>query len=99
MPSASRVRVAGPVILALAAALGAASAHATPSVVVNDRPLSEDDLRRLERLTCRSIPPGRYWFSLFSGQWGIEGDPAPRGHYRACCAGPCDPAMTMAQTR
>lgn len=48
-------------------------------VVVNGRPVSRQEIKRLQQsLGIKgnvTIPPGRYWYDPVSGIWGIEGGP------------------------
>ena len=55
-----------------------ASAPASPSgrrVVINAKPLSADDLARIERTYQLRIPDAKYWYDPVSGAWGGEGGP------------------------
>jgi len=44
-------------------------------VIVNEAPLSDEEVASLERLYGARIQDGAYWYDGISGAWGVEGGP------------------------
>ncbi len=51
------------------------TAHNSPSVVINDVRLTDEQLRQLEQRFKLRIAGGFYWYDQVSGAWGMQGGP------------------------
>jgi hypothetical protein len=71
-------------LLSLVAA-GPAAAGEERRVVVNGKTLAGEELDKLDRADCRTIPDGNYWLNRRSGTWGYAGERMVQGRIGDGC--------------
>ncbi|QLE57061.1 hypothetical protein [Nostoc sp. TCL26-01] len=69
-------------VLSICSLIGPLSLTATAQgwVVINGELFQGQKLYNLERLLGYSIPSGRYWLDVNTGDWGYEGNPRVQGN-------------------
>ncbi len=49
--------------------------NSNSGVLVNEAPLSPDQVGQLQQVLGSAVLPGEYWYDSFSGLWGYKGGP------------------------
>lgn len=66
-------------------AVAPAAAGDERRVVVNGKTLAGEELDKLDRADCRTLPDGNYWLNRRSGTWGFAGERMAQGRIGDGC--------------